>query len=362
MFNKPTTFVIGAGCSHEYGFPLGNGLRDEIAAMLEQVKPDRPQRSDRMIFTTGKSDKDSDFNAAIVLAAGNHKWQEWFASAQSMATGLRHGSSIDRYLDFHNDDPVKVQIGKMAIGRSILRAEARSSLAMETSDTFDMAEIFKKNGDKPHWLNELFLRLQEGVRRGNVADIIKNVTFVCFNYDRAIEHYLYNAVKAFGNLTEGEATDALRHLKVYHPYGRLGHLFWENATTPQGVHYGARLDDWRSIASIGENLRIFTETIEENDEIRCIRNAMMDTNKIVFMGFSFLQQNLDLIRPPARSNASQVWATTYGMSEFDVDAAKSSIDAMLQGTNSGAYRAFAVRVQNSKAGQFLADTGNLLRS
>lgn len=362
MFNRPTTFVIGAGCSHEYGFPLGNGLRDEIASLLEQVKPEGPRRSEDFMFVNSGSERDAEFNAAIVQHAGQHKWQSWFATAQSMAEGLRQGSSIDRYLDFHHDDPVRVKIGKMAIGRLILRAEAKSSLAMETGSIFDMTEVAKKNEYGYHWLNELFLRLQEGVRRGTVADFLKNVTFICFNYDRVIEHYLFNAIRSFGNLSEEEATEAMRELKIYHPYGRLGHLFWEDATTPKGVHYGARLDDVGSIVGHSDNLRIFTETIEENDEIRCIKDAMLNAEKIVFLGFSFLQQNLDLIRPPTRSQASQVWATTYQMSPYDVDAAKSAISDMLNGTTSTGYQGFKVEAVGSRAGKFMADVGNLLRS
>jgi len=362
MFKKPTTFVIGAGCSREYGFPLGNDLRDQIATLLENVKPERPRRSDRMVFTMEGTDKDVEFNAAIVQHAGQHKWQEWFATAQSMAKGLRQGSSIDRYLDFHNEDPVRVQLGKMAIGRLILRAESQSSLSMETGSIFDMTEVAKKNGGEPHWLNELFLRLQEGVRRSNVEEFLNNVTFICFNYDRVIEHYLFNAIKAFGNLTDEEATAAMQGLKIYHPYGRLGHLFWETATTPKGVQYGARLDDFGSIVGHSEHVRIFTESFEENEEIRCIRHAMENTEKVVFLGFSFLQQNLDLIRPDNRSKASQVWATTYGMSQYDVDAAENAISAMLNGSKSADYRSFRVNVVDSKAGKFMADVGNLLRS
>jgi hypothetical protein len=31
MFNKPVVFVVGAGASHEYNFPLGTSLKDAIA-------------------------------------------------------------------------------------------------------------------------------------------------------------------------------------------------------------------------------------------------------------------------------------------------------------------------------------------
>lgn len=363
MFNRPTTFVIGAGCSREYQFPLGVGLRDEIAEMLAHVKIDQPRGNDSRVWI-GFSDggKDGDFNRSISNIAGQQHFQEWYRVAQQMSRGLQHASSIDRYLDHHSDDEVMVRIGKMAIGRRIIKAEASSTLSVREGSSLDMAEIYEKNGQNPHWLNELFLRLQEGIRRGNIDQIFSNVTFICFNYDRVIEHYLYEAVKVFGNLSDRDTTAVMKNLKVYHPYGSLGPLRWQKEDGSPGVQYGAQLDDHRSIQTIGESLRIFTETIEENDEIDCIRDAMLNASKIVFLGFSFLQQNIDLIRPRARSNAEQVWATSLGMSDWDTEAAHSAVSNMLNGTNSSEFRGFHMNSRPLTAGQFMAQAGNSLRA
>lgn len=362
MFNRPTTFVIGAGCSREYQFPLGVGLRDEISEMLAQVEIERPSRNDSIIWTGFSGGKDRDFNRAIMNIAGQDHFREWYRVAQQMGRGLQHASSIDRYLDHHNDDEVMVRIGKMAIGRRIIKAETNSTLRVHEGSSLDMAEIYKQNGEKPHWLNELFLRLQEGIRRGNIDQIFSNVTFICFNYDRAIEHYLYEAVKVFGNLSDHDTTAVMKNLKVYHPYGSLGPLPWQEEDGSPGIHYGAELDDHRSIQTIGESLRIFTETIEENDEVNCIRDAMLNASKIVFLGFSFLQQNIDLIRPRTRSKVEQVWATSLGMSGWDIDAAQSAVSNMLNGTNSLESMDFHMNSQPLTAGQFMAQAGNSLRS
>jgi len=362
MFNRPTTFVIGAGCSREYQFPLGLGLRDEIADMLKHVEIDRPRGNDSVLWIGFGGSKDADFNRAITNIAGQHQFQEWYRVAQQMGQGLQHASSIDRYLDHHSEDDVMVKIGKMAIGRRIIKAEANSTLRLREGASLDMAEIYKQNGQSPHWLNEIFLRLQEGVRRGNIDQIFSNVTFICFNYDRAIEHYLYQAVKVFGNLSDDDTTAVMKNLKVYHPYGSLGPLPWQDADGGAGIPYGAELNDHRSIQTIGESLRVFTETIEENDEINCIRNAVLNASKLVFVGFSFLQQNIDLIRPHTRSKVEQVWATTFGMSGWDTDAAKNAVSTMLNGTNSMDFVGMTMRTQPLTAGQFMAEAGNELRS
>lgn len=362
MFNRPTTFVIGAGCSREYQFPLGVGLRDEIADMLAHVEIDRQRGNDSVLWIGFSGGKDEAFNRAISNIAGQHHFQDWYRVAKQMGRGLRHASSIDRYLDHHSDDEVMVRIGKMAIGRRIINAEANSTLRVREGSSLDMAEIYKQNGQNPHWLNELFLRLQEGIRRGNIDQIFSNVTFICFNYDRAIEHYLYEAVKVFGNLSDRDTTAVMKNLKVYHPYGSIGPLPWQEEEGSPGIHYGANLDDHRSIQDIGESLRIFTETIEENDEINCIRDAMLNASKIVFLGFSFLQQNIDLIRPRTRSKVEQIWATSLGMSAWDTDAAQTAVSNMLNGSNSSEFRGFRMNSQPLTAGQFMAQAGNSLRS
>lgn len=362
MFNRPTTFVIGAGCSREYQFPLGIGLRDEIADMLAHVKINQPRGRDSLVLIGANSINDVEFNWAISAIAGQNFFKEWYGVAQKMALGLRHASSIDRYLDHHSDDEVMVQIGKMAIGRRILRAEASSTLHVYEGSSLDMTAISKKNDEKPHWLNELFLRLQEGVRRGSIDQIFSNVTFICFNYDRAIEHYLYEAVKVFGNLSDGDAQSVMKNLNICHPYGSLGPLPWQKSDGSPGIPYGAKLDDYQSIQAIGESLRIFTETIEENEEINSIRDAVLNASNIVFMGFSFLQQNIDLIRPRTKSNVEQVWATSLGMSSWDTDAAQRAVSDMLNGTNASGHRGFHMNFQPLTAGQFMAQVGNSLRA
>lgn len=362
MFNNPTTFVIGAGCSREYQFPLGLDLRDEIADMLAHVEVRKPRYDDTDMWIGFGGKKDEDFNDAIRRVAGQNRFPQWCQTAQQMGQGLRHASSVDRYLDHHSDDETMIHIGKMAIGRRIIKAEHSSTLYTGDDSSLDMAKIHSKNDGKPHWLNELFLRLQEGVRRGNIDQIFSNVTFICFNYDRAIEHYLYEAVKVFGNLSGKDTQLVMKSLRIYHPYGSLGPLRWQDDDGLGGIDFGAERVDLPTIQKVGESLRIFTETVEENDEIVCIRDAMQNSSKIVFLGFSFLQQNIDLIRPRSRSRVEQVWATSLGMSPWDISAAQDAVSKMLNGSDSLDFRSFLMNSQPLTAGLLMAQAGNALRS
>lgn len=54
--------------------------------------------------------------------------------------------------------------------------------------------------------------MQESVAgKARIADLIRNVTFVCGNYDRCIEHYFYNALLGYsGGSPRGLAARLLR--------------------------------------------------------------------------------------------------------------------------------------------------------
>lgn len=357
VFRKKTTIIVGAGCSREYGLPLGDGLRDAIADMLAEVRVrEHRNSSGQLILSTTASHRDDAFNEAIQYVAGNH-WQEWFKKAQTMSAGLRHASSIDRYLDIHRDDDVMVRIGKLAIARLILKAESHSSVVVRTShlNTPRIDEI----AAGPNWLGQLVLRMQEGVRRDDFASALTNLTFISFNYDRVIAHYLYHSLRTLADLRAEEASEMMKALRVFHPYGRLGRLPWEQGDEPV-IPFGHDTDDPRDFDTVAQNLRIFTETIHENDDIRAIRSAVQECEQIIFLGFSFLRQNMDLLRPRGRSTGTRVFATTFGESTYNVSAAKGAITSMLQGQNSDGTYPFRPEAVNSKAGDFIASAGNLL--
>ena len=356
MFRRRTTLIVGAGCSAEYDLPIGDGLKDQIAEKLAVIG--RQDRSQGYVVISSRG-SDEVLLSAIVQAGKQRGNDRWDLVANAMAPGIRHASSIDRYLHLHRDDEAKVTIGKIAIARSILSAESSSLLGR---DSIDLPNIRNKLAGQPHWLQELMFRLQEDVSLGQMKDIFKNLTIITFNYDRVIEHYLYHAVRELGGFDPDAAAEVMSALTIIHPYGKIGRLPWQNeqgSPLPFGhwedLHY-------QTVIEAGERLRTFTETVEDEDLLGSIRGAVRHSEQIAFLGFSFLQQNLDLIRPETRSGATQVWCTTYGMSQFDVDASSLAVSTMLNGTNTPQHHPFSSRPIASKAGPFMADVGNLLRS
>jgi len=59
---------------------------------------------------------------------------------------------------------------------------------------------------------------------------------------------------------------------------------------------------------------------------------MAAADQIVFLGFSFNDQNMQLLRPPKPGpNLKNVYATTFGMSDSDVSTAAAQVAAWFNG-------------------------------
>ena len=354
MFKRRTTLIIGAGCSAEYNLPIGDGLKDQIADQLSYMG--QQNRSDRFVVISSRG-ADQVLLTAIKQAGQRRGQSGWELIANGMAPGIRHASSIDRYLHLHRSDEAKVTIGKLAIARAILAAEQASYLGQET---VDLPSIRHALGNQPHWLQELVFRLQDDVSLDSMKAMFSNLTIITFNYDRVIEHYLFHAVRELGGFSVSQAADVIANLRIIHPYGKIGRLPWQEEpgdALPFGHWENLH---WETVMRAGERLRTFTETIEEEDLLSAIKGGVNVAEQIVFMGFSFLPQNLDLMRAESSSQAQSVYATSYLESGSNVRAATKLIRSMLRGGASPTPSDYEVLWEDSKAGAYLRSFGNEL--
>lgn len=367
MFNRKTVFVIGAGCSREYGLPMGAGLKEVIIDYLQgAINRRKPSRHSGAIYV-GAQRGDSQFADAFDVLCGRN-WNEYRRVLEQMIDGIDHASSIDRYLDFNRDDPRIVEIGKLAITRAILAAEGRSSLGLRKSGSLDTPAIRKTAGKESptgaqvHWLGELFSRLTDGgVERASPAAAFSNVSFICFNYDRCIEHYLMHALRAFGRYEPEEAAAALAALKIVHPYGQVGRLEWQSGQQPIAP-FGADISSASELIELSRGIRLFTEQADSKT-VADAHSMLLGASQIVFMGYSFLKQNMDLLKLPAISPASLVLGTCFRESNQNVSVAKDLITASLSGPARERWGGH-IDLPNSDdmtAGGFLSAYGNMLR-
>ena len=183
MIENKTVFVLGAGASCPYGFPSGIGLRKEICSQF-------CQRYKRYILRRPKLKPD--LEGKLIKAK---EFTEIFHKATT--------KSIDLFLSVNSEFE---EIGKTAIALSIFETEINSHFR---------ENVKKEEND---WYSYLFHKLTDGLTNKN--DYIhfgeNRVSFITFNYDRSLEHFLYESlVNSFNQIPPEKIKEQLIKLKSY---------------------------------------------------------------------------------------------------------------------------------------------------
>lgn len=310
MFKDNTVFVVGAGASSEFGLPIGWELLQTIKTNSDFTKDRWGQvtAGPAAIFThydkvLGREDPEKIAEFALRLKA-----------CFQINQGIESADSIDEYIYRYSHDPIIGEVGKLQIAYAISMAERRSTLSPESG--------FHLNPDVADntWIWGFTKALINGIRADQMDEIGKNITIICFNYDRCIEHYLEIAlVRSFHELTPDMAREIVSKINIVHPYGWLGDL----GTFPFGA-----AEDFPLMA---ENLITWSESVRDPEIVAKMKKAIREANQIVFMGFGFAAQNLDLLNSKPEispQNNPYVYSTGLGLREETESAMKKNIIAL----------------------------------
>ena len=243
------TLVIGAGASSEVKLPVGSELKLQIADAL-----------------------DVRYESGGDLSAGDYTIAEAIRYLGSAATGdcgdaralqrscwkVRDGmplcTSIDSFIDSHRADKSFAVVGKLGIARAILSAEERSSLYFnemkgDTSIPFRAVSAT--------WFAQFFQLLVDGGDFRQTKERMSRVAIVSFNYDRCLEHFLFHGLqKYFPQISAADAAEAIRLIKIYHPYGTVGALPW--MAHPESTPFGHKPSP-RDLVGIAAQIRTYSE-------------------------------------------------------------------------------------------------------
>jgi len=150
MIEPNTVLILGAGASHDYGYPLGDELIDKVLAVMDEE-----------VFRAKVIDE---FNTSFT-----HSVHEII---NNISKELSHPkpSSIDKYI-IRQKDNVKLII-RMALSKIILDCEESQSKPVND------------------WYLELYNTMSEGTNCSTFG-IKNNLSVISFNYDRSFEHFLY---------------------------------------------------------------------------------------------------------------------------------------------------------------------------
>jgi len=279
MISDCTVFILGAGASAPYGYPVGSGLRDDICL---NFKTDMSVLSERSRGNLGEIEKYIDDIEDFV---------EHFQNSRV--------KSIDRWLGLNRRYR---EIGKLSIVNATIKCEHKTSLSFEGKT---------KSSD---WFSVLFNEMMDSVRKPEHFTYHR-VGFIIFNYDRVFEHLLYESFRnAFSEAPPEEIDRILSAITLVHVYGCIDEPPWKKRNYKYGDSYTLPyLSEARTrIRTIGESTRS-VGTREDSVGDLLLKAA----KKIFFLGFGYDSQNLEILGIPRRFKVGlespAVFGTGYGL-------------------------------------------------
>ncbi len=297
MFNSKTLFIVGAGASKEAGLPTGNELTATIAKMVDIKFRNFEQFSGEVEIVDALRSHARDGDIEPYLDACWH-----------IRNAMPQAISIDEFIDQQGDDKIEI-CGKLAIVRSILKAENNSVLFFDERQGDSTLDFRKLQGT---WYNNFMQILAEGRRKANVNQLFEGVSIITFNYDRCIEHFLFHALQNYYGIQPTEAADIMQELKIIHPYGMVGSMQWQGdgGGRPFGINVGGE-----RLLSLAGQIKTYTERVDDRAALAEIHQVVQEAEIVVFLGFAFHKQNMDLMKSTQFNKVQRVFASATGLSD-----------------------------------------------
>jgi hypothetical protein len=315
MFNKQIVLIIGAGASFDkYGLPLGGQLASGIAKdtnfLFEHIV-NRPVQGDADLFDT------------VIYRSFSHdraKLDRYTDAGHKLSAALGSTVSVDDALYQLSDYPEAVQLGKICIMRSILKAERDSPLKMDP-----MLGQPSPDAGRDGWIEQIFSMAITGFKLREIKHAFKRITFINFNYDRCIEHYLFWSLQRLG-LSGDDASETIQNLNIIRPYGTLGSVV---PGTPSFLRFGAPPP--ADLFGIIRRIRTFTESDALHDKEK-LSSALYGASLVAFLGFGFHPQNLKLLTlsPDQQLRRVKVLATVLGVHGANLPELTSTLHSSLR--------------------------------
>lgn len=277
MITDKTVFILGAGASKPYGFPTALELRkDIIYKFVDQYKQKIAEHNnisiDKVSPTPGTTELINQFR-------------------------LSSTKSIDLFLSRNKKH---YELGKEIIAFLIAEYESKSK--------------FREDVDNPHqdWYFEIFDTLTKEISDPEklISSInLNKVSFITFNYDRSLEHFLYTSLFNSFITNRNELKQIMPMFKFIHLYGKIAPLQWE------GFEFGFQYGDTNHLEQLDEfvkNIKIIFE--DRKDGMDDAKNEILAAKNIFFLGFGYAEENLRALDITSfLNNDKRVYGTGLGL-------------------------------------------------
>ncbi len=327
MSKKKMLVVVGAGASSEVDLPTGAGLKNEMESLLnfELDSFGRLEGGDIIIREAIRIETQGQDGNQVHM-------NEYVDAAQLIRKNMPSATSIDSFIDDQKDDPLVAYCGKFAIVRSILQAEGLSKLCFETRRVGSTVN-YKSIGST--WFNGFQKMLTENCsNKDDLEERFDSLTMVVFNYDRCVEHYLFNFLKSY--YPAFDAAELLSRIDIYHPYGQIGWLPWQKKDG--SIDFGAKpraID----LIRLSKEIRTFTEeTDSSSSKISDIKERIKTCDIVLFLGFAFHKRNMELLQPEYSNSHPGMSLSCFATAKDESDTNKDIITENI-------YRLFNIQLQ-----------------
>jgi hypothetical protein len=221
----------------------------------------------------------------------------------------------------------------LAIVRTVLWCEGQSSIWVDRRGPVLTTIDFERKENRESWASAFATGLFSGCGVDQLADRLSNLVLIVFNYDRCVEHYLFRSLVNYYEIGHDRAAELMRHIPIYHPYGKIGNLPWENREP--SIEFGSEVRA-TELLTLAEGIYTFSESVGSALEAE-IREHVATCEKLIFLGFAFHKQNMELLKASKPSlHAHSCYATALGFSSPDISEITKDIASLFApGSHSG---------------------------
>jgi hypothetical protein len=290
MIEQETLFILGAGASNPYQYLTGRQLRTYISKSL-------PTYLSQIIA------RDTEFYKKVQTNKKIKNFSETFNKSAIQ--------SIDRWLAMN---PRFSEIGKIAIATSILKCEYDSRFWEDVGNPSE------------DWYTYLYNRMTDGFSSPDNYKKFKDnkVSFITFNYDRSLEHFLYTSLsnsfiqKNVEDLISTSLEQDIIPFPFIHVYGQIDKPTWK-----WGSVYGEEIS-WEKIGRLASNIKVIGERTDEQSKIN--PNLFAKATRIFFLGFGYAPENMEILGLQGLLKGNmQIYGTVYHFTPKEIKQIKDLI-------------------------------------
>ncbi|HAU0311388.1 TPA: hypothetical protein JBF89_13145 [Legionella pneumophila] len=342
MYQKNTVFILGAGASYNYGYPLGNALILEMLKSLEDLIPIPCLDANKNGIYYNSNDqkngvvypferiKDFLIRKKDLLLADGLRFEkesgqerlrsfpvcfsdrytpdnlyyevkicdiEYFRALKEKLIWC-NPVSIDAFL---RNNPHHEEAAKTLIIYTLLKCENSSFFDLDPAE----------NRTKDYWQPVLFNELTQGCWEKPDLFLENRIDFVTFNYDTSLEYGLKRLIQATQRFSAANVAEnpyiSFISKRIHHVYGSIysnkDYGFYSNN---EKNHDKKRvLDFQRFLTSLFNYKAILTISEERAEQTRKdIQELIKNAEIINIIGFAFDPDNLDILGFP---NSNDGW-------------------------------------------------------